>query len=190
MEKCEVRYRTPTGTPMISVTQVLTVQRQIDRTWYTDEAAWRGQRVHELTEVFDRGEPLDVPAGLEGYLDAYATFVAVARPVYRATELAVRNIAQRVAGRIDRVCASLFGVPALVDFKTGDPQPWHGQQLAAYNWLHPTGARYACYLMKTGRYRLVQYSDPADHRRFMYHLAQTHGRVTTDGQYYYWSAAA
>jgi hypothetical protein len=183
-----VRYRTEAGQPVISVTQVLTLAGRIDTTWFTPESAWRGQAVHDLTEVFDRGDPLEIPSGLEGYLDAYAEFVAVVRPVYIASEVKAVSGILKLGGRIDRVCASIFGSPALLDFKTGDPYPWHGKQLAAYNALRPTGARWACYLTKHGRYRLKCYDDPADHHGFMYDLARTRGSVTSDGDF--WVAAA
>lgn len=186
-ERLGVRYRTESGTPLISVTQVLGLAGRIDDQWFTPESALRGQIVHDLTEVFDRGEPLVIPAGLEGYMDAYAEFVAVVRPVYAASELKVWNALLGLGGRIDRVCSSLFGQPGVLDFKTGDPMPWHGQQLAAYNVLRPTGARWACYLSKNGRYRLRAYNDPVDHQRFMFDLARTRGTVTADGDY--WIAA-
>lgn len=170
------------------MTQVLTLADRIDTTWFTPESALRGQIVHDLTEVFDRGEPLNIPAGLEGYMEAYAEFLAIVRPVYAASELKVWNALLGLGGRIDRVCSSLFGMPGVLDFKTGDPMPWHGQQLAAYNVLHPTGARWACYLSKNGRYRLRAYNDPVDHQRFMYDLARTRGTVMADGDH--WVAAA
>lgn len=159
---------------------------RIDPRWFTPEAAARGSAVHRLTEVFDRGEPLVIPPDLLGYLDAYAEFKAIVRPVYAHSELKVMN--DDLGGQIDRVCLSLWGTPALLDFKTGDEYPWHGQQLAAYNMLLPTGPRFACYLSKTGRYRLKQYDDPADHRRFVYDLARVRGTVLVDGDH--WIAAA
>lgn len=188
MERLAVRYRSTEGVALISVTQVLTLAGRIDPTWFTDEAAWRGQVVHDLTEVFDRGEPLIIPPGLEGYMDAYAEFLAIVRPVYAASELKVRNDVLGLGGRIDRICSSLFGLPGVLDFKTGEPYQWHGQQLAAYNVLRPTGARWACYLSKNGRYRLRAYNDPVDHQWFMYDLARTRGTVMADGDH--WVAAA
>lgn len=187
-EPLAVRYRSSTGEPLISVTQVLQLAGRIDTTWFTPESAWRGQVVHDLTEKFDRGEELDIPPGLEGYMDAYAEFMAVVRPIYAESEVEVTNGILRFGGRIDRVCKSIFGSPGILDFKTGDPYPWHGQQLSAYNVLKPTGSRWCCYLTKTGRYKLKQYEDPMDHRRFMHDLASTRGTVMPDGDF--WVAAA
>lgn len=167
---------------MISVTQVLTLAGRIDKTWFSPEAAARGQAVHSLTEAMDRGESLNVPEGLWGYVEAYQMFLAIVRPTYEATELEVQ--ADCLAGRIDRVCSNLFGTRAILDFKTGGRSAWHGQQLAAYNALHPTGARWACYLGANGKYGLQLYEDPADHRRFEYDRASAIDMVTNDGDYW------
>lgn len=178
-----VRYRSAIGQPLISVTQVLQLAGRIDLTWFTEESRVRGQTVHDLTEKFDRGEALVIPPGLEGYMDAYAEFVATVRPIYLASEVAVTSELIGLGGRIDRVCR-IWDQPGLLDFKTGAQSAWHGHQLAAYNALLPTGSRWACYLGKTGGYRLVQYDDPMDHRRFMFDLAKTWGTVTPDGDYW------
>lgn len=179
-----MRYRTAAGVPLISVTQALTVAGQIDATWFTAESAWRGQEVHRLTEVFDRGEPLVIPAGLGGYVDAYAAFLQVVRPVYRASEVAVTSDRLKVGGRIDRVCRDLLGRPGLLDFKTSPPYPWHGQQLALYNRLKPTGARWGCYLRADGTYRLKRYDDPHDDRLAMAAVAHALGTVYADGDFW------
>ena len=178
-----VRYRVE-GRPLISVTQVLTLAERIDRTWFTPESAERGRIVHALTEAFDRGDPLVIPPGLAGYVEAYASFLAVVRPVYVASEVAATSALLGLGGRIDRVCADLFDRPGLLDFKTGDPAPWHGQQLALYNRLRPTGPRWACYLRANGTYRLRRYTDPADDRRAMADLARVRGTVTVDGDFW------
>lgn len=183
-----IRYRTPSGRPLISVTQVLTVRNRINAEWFTPESAWRGSTVHLLTQAFDQNLPLNVPAGLEGYLDAYAEFRAVVRPRYAFTELSVRDERLDLGGRIDRVCDDLFGAPGLLDFKTGDQYSWHALQLAGYNLLRPTGNRWGCYLQPNGKYKLKLYDDPQDHRKFAYDLAQACGTVTADGDY--WIQAA
>jgi hypothetical protein len=183
-----VRYRTETGAPLISVTQALQVAGRINTEWFTAEAAERGSCVHAMTERFDAGVTLTMPDEWRGYIEAYATFMAVVKPVYEASEVKVVSTRLGFAGRIDRVCADLFGQRALLDFKTGAPYPWHARQLAAYNVLKPTGARWACYLRADGKYRLTQYDDPFDHRSFMFDLAAARGTVTIHGDY--WTTAA
>jgi hypothetical protein len=190
-----VRYRSSTGSALISVTQVLSLAGRIDSEWFTPESALRGQVVHDLTETLDAlqldsadlpkwRDHLPVPDELQGYIDAYAEFLQVVRPVYEASELKVTNGLLGLGGRIDRVCSSIWGTRGLLDFKTGEPMPWHGQQLSAYNVLHPTGSRWACYLGKAGRYRLQMHEDPQDHRKFMFDLATTRGTVTAFGDHW------
>ena len=185
----EVRYRSEAGTPLISVTQVLTLRGRIEQQWFTPESAARGTAVHELTEVYDMDTKLagfTCPEPLRGYLDAYAAFKKTMRPIYHATEVKVTNALLGLGGRIDRV-VDLFGEPGILDLKTGAPSPWHGAQLAAYNVLRPTGSRWALYLRGDGTYRLKDYADPIDHRRFMADLAAIRGTITTSGDY--WIAA-
>lgn len=167
------RYTDSTGRPVISVTEVLTRAGRIDTTGFSPEAAERGTRIHALTEAFDYGESPDVPSALVGYLDAWWAFTATVRPVYApdGIERRVVSDALRLGGRIDRVCLDLFGGPALLDIKAGSPKPWHGEQLAFYNRLCPTGPRYAVYLMDDGRWKVQQYTDPLDDRRAMEDLA-------------------
>lgn len=179
-----VRYRSDAGVALISVTQVLSLAGRIESKWFTPESARRGQIVHDLTEVFDRGDPLDVPYDLMGYIEAYANFVATVRPVYSASEVRVVNTTLGVAGRIDRVCSDLWGSPGIVDFKTGAPMPWHGGQLAFYNFLRPTGARWGCYLQANGRFKLKQYDDSLDHAQNMHDLAKARGTVYANGDYW------
>jgi hypothetical protein len=181
-----VRYRSESGTPLISVTQVLTLRGRIEDRWFSEDAAARGSAVHELTEVFDMDTTLAAvacPDDLRGYLDAYASFIKTMRPVYHASEVTVTNALLGLGGRIDRI-AEMFGQHGIIDLKTGQPSPWHGMQLAAYNVLRPTGSRWALYLRGNGTYRLKDYDDPIDHRRFMADLAATRGTITTDGDYW------
>ncbi len=168
---------------MISVTQALTITGAIETEWFTPESALRGQIVHELTETFDCGELVFVPPGLEGYLQAYAEFVSVVQPVYHFSELEVVRASWRLGGRIDRVC-ELFGEPGILDFKTGAAASWHGQQLAAYNALYPTGSRWCLYLSANGKWKLKTYDDPMDHHKFMGALAKALDRVDALGDYW------
>lgn len=171
---------------MISVTQVLSLAKRIEDRWFTPEAAARGSAVHRLTEYLDAGVLTVFPAELDGYLSAYAAFIKTMRPTYLATEVKVTNDLLGLGGRIDRI-AVLFGEPGILDIKTSVPAPWHGQQLAAYNVLRPTGSRWGLYLKANGTYKLKDYTDPIDHRRFMADLAATRGTVTAHGDY--WNAA-
>lgn len=172
----DIRYRSSTGSPLISVTQVLGLAGLVDDRWYTPESAERGKDVHELTVIFDKKDrPLHIGPGLHGYIDAYADFVATVKPTFIAAELQVQrdDATLRLAGTIDRVCSQIFGHPGHVDLKTGDPEPWHGLQLAGYNLLKPQGSRWCVYLGSNGRFRVKQYGEASDYGRFMdaYHRA-------------------
>jgi hypothetical protein len=182
-----VRYRAG-GQPVLSVTQILTLNGRIDKQWFTEESRERGTAVHAATEKFDRGETAVLPDEWRGYVAAYAKFLATVRPTYEASEVAATSVTMQFGGRMDRLCSDLFGHPAILDLKTGPPSPWHGQQLAGYNTLRPTGARYALYLKRDGKYRLMAYDDPMDHRKFMFDLAAAYGQVTAEGDY--WQVAA
>lgn len=185
MAQLPVRYWSPTtGQPRLSVTQTLTVCGRIAAQWYTPESAERGQVVHGWTAAFDLGHRLPlIPDDLHGYADAYATFVAECRPVYTGVEVEAYRDDVCLAGRIDRVLADLWGAPGLLDIKTGGPAEWHADQLAAYNLLRPTGARWVLYLRPTGRYVLKRLDEVAAYRRFLFDLATARGRVMLDGQH-------
>ncbi len=183
-----VRYRLSDGSPVISVTQTLNLAGQIDSTWFTPEACLRGSLVHKITEDIDARRPHEIPEGVKGYLDGYQLFLAIVKPKYIGVEVKVTNPILKLGGQIDRVCAELFGATAIIDLKTGPPAKWHALQLAAYRAMHPVATRFALYLSKDGKYKLREYNDITDHRRFMFHLAKVRGTITPDGDY--WRAAA
>lgn len=179
MPEYPIRYRLADHTPVISVTQVLSLAGRIDSTWFTPESASRGEFVHRWTEAFDRGDSLQpLSVELMGYLEAYAAFKAVVKPEYCGSEVVVTSACHRVGGRVDRLCADLLGEPAIMDIKTGPKYPWHASQLAAYNTIHPTGATYGLYLQPNGRYTLKRYSDPLAYRQFFEDLARAHRQVS------------
>ncbi len=186
-EKMAVRYRSRTGAPLISVTQVLTLAGRIDTTWFTPEAAARGSLVHLLTEKFDRGEKLIIPEDVAGYMDAYASFIGTVRPVWSDIELEVQNplAMPMVGGRLDRIAAKMFGEKAQVDIKTGPRAAWHGKQMAGYNILRGEYVpRFTLHLKSDGRWELVEHDDVEDYRRFQYDVALIEGTVTPDGDFW------
>lgn len=157
---------------MFSVTQVIAgggLQAQV-AAYYTPESADLGTELHHATERLDRDEPIGIlHADNAARLDGYQTFLAIAKPQYLQIEHRLVNEDLRVGGRVDRVCARLFGHPAVIDIKRGLPQPWHGQQLWAYWYLagaDPTMRRFGLYLTPTG-YKLKPYTDPLDAHKFL-----------------------
>lgn len=169
-----------------SVTQVLTLSGAIDGRFFNEQACERGRQVHALCEILDRGA---VPiAGSDaantywqrsevgGYLDAYRAFLVDARPVYDAIEQAFWHRVDRYGGRPDRGCRKIFGHRGTLELKTGSEAAWHGLQLAGYERLRPRGARWVCYLEKTGRYKVRQITRIEDHRDFLERLADVRSR--------------
>lgn len=194
---------------MIGVTRALVLAGLIKSAFFNEDAAARGQHGHRLTEFIDRREHCVIPDDLMASMEAYVSFLAAVKPVYGtpdwwtslgwvarspryghlvtdpgATERAVTSPLLSCRGRIDRLCRDIEGAPGILDFKFGEPQPWHPVQLAGYNRLCPVGARWAVYFSREGRWRLVRYDDPRDDRRFMQALrdAQTMTMEMTDGQ--------
>lgn len=187
---------------MIGVTRILTTAGRIDARFFSPDAAERGTLLHALTEQFDAGTLRRVPDGLHGFMDAYAAFVGTVRPIYgspdwwhrsamladsptyghllddgNSVERYVQHARLGVRGRIDRLCVDILGYPAVLDLKFGAPLPWHAIQLAAYHRLCPAGARFAVYMTIDGRYKVRQYSDPRDDRRFMADLDTARRRL-------------
>ena len=185
--------------PPIGVTRVLLLAGRIDSSWFSPDAAERGTRLHSCTERYDRNESFDVPDGCYGEMDAYARFVAETHVDYggpewwarfstaygfydgTSIERRVESTRLRCRGRIDRICRSFLGHPAIIDFKFGGKRPWHGEQLAGYNRLCPVGPRYTVHFYPTGRYEIVPHTDPVDDRRFLHDLALAHRLTTTIG---------
>lgn len=164
---------------LISVTQVLTAVGLIDNTWYTTFARDRGTYVHRMLELYERGvlDEAAVPEDYLGYLEGYRGWVAEAQAVRTRVEIRLPDPTEGYAGTIDWL-GRLGQAPALVDFKTGAPCPWHQLQLAGYHQLVArtlTGTatkphnvrRFGLYLTADGRYQQIPYTDRKDFARWM-----------------------
>jgi hypothetical protein len=163
------------------VTTVLKHGGLIDMRWFTDEARVRGTLVHELTHAVDAQLDLDTDTlafrgGVLGELDAYHRFLDDYRPVYRLIERAMFHPTLRYGGKPDRVCSVFLGRPAVLEIKTGQPSSWHGVQLAGYQLLEPTGARWVVYLKPNGRYQLAPAKRAEDYADF-YRALREYWRV-------------
>jgi hypothetical protein len=177
------------GRTVPSVTQVLKADGIIDTTFLNNEQALRrGTAVHKLCEWQDEtrarlGDIRRQAAGGMGIVDsgevlscyarAYTQFLVDHAPRYTHVEVGLLHGTLRFGGRPDRICADLAGQgPAVLELKTGSPAPWHGVQLAAYQLLFPTGARWVCYLKPNGRYDLRRCTNAADYQTFLGALAR------------------
>jgi hypothetical protein len=155
-------------------------------------AGWRGSLIHAATLKVDNGEDTgvaDAPA-LAGYVEAYASFcsahIFVGSSVW--SEQPICDPTLGVAGTPDRVGylgEQLHG--AVLDLKTGEPDPSIGVQLAAYRYLlrangMPVAHRLSVHLRPNGTFRVHEYTDSGDEAAFLaavtiYRWQQRHERV-------------
>lgn len=161
------------GVVVPSVTQILKGVGLIDENrWATDWHMTRGRYIHKATELWDQGR-LDmdsVDPEIAGYVQSYILFRATSANLeIKRIESRVHHELMWVAGTLDREIA-LNGCPALLDIKSGQPEPWHGLQLSGYalccgwEWTHK---RFGLYLKKDGSMaRLEEYTDPYDDKHF------------------------
>jgi hypothetical protein len=129
------------GVQRPSVTQILKDAGLIDTTWYTDEARERGRAVHLATQFLDEDD-LDWDSVLppyRGYVAAWERFKQEAHFVISRDsngklliEYLLFQPLSGYCGMLDRV-GTIGATEYLIDIKTGDPQDWHGYQLAAYS---------------------------------------------------------
>ena len=148
-----------------SVTAILKDAGLIDTRFFNDYAMTRGTFVHQACEMLDLGtldeDTLD-PA-LFGYVGAYKKFRAECPMVWTEIEHMRADSVLGYAGTPDRV-----GDRTVLDIKTGQKQPWHGFQLAAYTMLalnaplNTLTKRLGLYLKDDGTYKLERYQDRAD----------------------------
>lgn len=107
-----------------------------------DEAANRGQEVHELADRIAQGEEVEVPEPLEGMVDQYLDWRTVWEPLDEANEVVGYNATWNYLGRFDLLAGFRGWFPdepkriarILVDYKTNRSgiYPDVGLQLAAY----------------------------------------------------------
>lgn len=165
---------TVAGERVPSITQILTRAGKIDDRWYTEEACERGRQVHRLTAAYDL-EAIDVPTLVSphrGYLLAHIDAVKLARAEFDEIEqpaVLVRRDGVRFGGTPDRV-GRVLALRAVLDEKSGDPEPWHALQTALQAVLRADAlklppkaiARFALYLKPNGRFKLEQHKNAHD----------------------------
>jgi hypothetical protein len=124
------------GKPVPGVTTVLKEAGLIDSTWFTPEAALRGQHVHTACALWDKGE-LDTCAldpVLVPYLEAWQKFRKESGVTPTIIEEPFYSLEHGFAGTIDR--AWMDGKHFIVcDIKSGPLPDWLPLQLAGYSIL-------------------------------------------------------
>lgn len=157
----ELNRATHTYSPNLpSVTQILKSAGMIDLQWFTEEARERGKAVHLACEYYDQ-EDLDldsVDPRIQGYLKGYIKYRIVEGTDYEKIEIPHIDKSGLYAGTPDRII--VVRPRALTDIKTGQPEEWHGVQLAAYlNMLDDpfSYSRFGLYLRNDGTYSLKEF---------------------------------
>ena len=98
-----------------------------------DAAANRGTEVHKLAEKLVKGEAIEVPPELSGYVDSYVQFLDDWQPKPVLVEATVANLRWGYAGQLDLVADLPNGERAVMDLKTSKGvYPETSLQCAAY----------------------------------------------------------
>lgn len=98
-----------------------------------DAAANRGTEVHAIAEKLVKGEQVEVPGEIAGYVDAYVRFLDQWSPKPVLVEAPIGNRKWNLAGTLDLVAELPGGEMALMDVKTSKGvYPEVALQLAAY----------------------------------------------------------
>lgn len=135
----------------------------------------RGTAVHLCTALDDRAD-LDessVDPELTGYLAAWRKFSRETHHEWTFIEEMAFHPRYEYATTADRI-GLMFGNPAVVEIKSGPPQPATGPQTAAQaHCFFPSGVadrsvrRYGCHLRADGTYSLIEYKDRTDFGAFL-----------------------
>jgi len=150
------------GRVVPSVTTILKGCGIIDDTFYTEEGASRGKRVHQAIEMYEAGL-LRIEAVLEDispYVLAYMRFKSDMgdRIKVVSVEEPRVNLEFWYAGTPD-LFVKVDSMYCVIDPKTGPSTVWHKLQLAAYGGLYNfirVEKFYTLHLKRNGKYSLVE----------------------------------
>jgi hypothetical protein len=114
--------------PMVAALKEVPFQKR-------DDAGVRGTEVHDLAERLTHGEPVEVPAHIEGYVQACVDFLDDWKPKPLIVERPVGHRAHGWAGKPDLIAELPDGRVVLFDWKTADSGifPETAYQLCAYS---------------------------------------------------------
>ena len=162
------------GVELPSVTGILKDMGLIDTQWFTDSSRTRGSYVHTAIR-YHIENTLDlstIDPALMPYYDAFLKFEADSNFKTEEAERPFVSETYRFAGTPD-IIGCLNGHNAIVDIKTGAPQPWTALQLAGYEILakHPSMERFSLQLTDDGKYKLTHHKDRSDRGVFLAALA-------------------
>lgn len=157
------------GRVVPGVTGIIKSCGLIDDTWFNDYARDRGKAVHEATALDDDGilDEATIDPAITGYVAAWRRFKAESGFQSVHIERVLFNKVHRYAGTVDRL-GIMSGCNWVIDFKTGEIQPWVALQTAAYALAAGgTFRRAGVKLSSDGTYRLKEFSDRNDTAVFL-----------------------
>jgi hypothetical protein len=154
------------GEVLPSVTQILKaagVTTSYDNVKDKEYYLTLGTYVHKATELYDMNDldPKSLTEDIEKYLDGWRKFVKDSEFKALMIEEQLAHPLYRYAGTLDRH-GECFGELTTLDIKTGDSQPEHAIQLAAYEELRchayeaEPAVRLVVQLKDDGSYRLYE----------------------------------
>lgn len=158
------------GDEIPSLSSLLKQDGLVDTSFMTDEGRDRGTAVHDLCKTLDLGADLPPLEGYRGYVAAYEAALEALRPVHECIEEAECSRRWRFGCRPDRV-SDVYGLPSIIELKTGGKEPWHAIQLALQAIAvsertllpHDRYQRIVIYLKDTGRYSVEIPKSPRDY---------------------------
>lgn len=148
-----------------SVTKILSCEGFINAQWYSEYGRDRGSAVHLACHLDDTDDLIEesVDPAIAGYLAAWRKFKAETGCLINESEIPQYNPTFEYCGTPDRD-ALLFGKLSVIDIKTGQPEPWHPFQTAAYALFKASPRkRYSVQLFEDGKYKLHEHKDRADY---------------------------
>jgi len=161
------------GTPYSSVTQVIGEAGLYGDSarWFDDYSANRGRIVHKLIELYYKGtlDETSIDPALKGYFDAYLKFADETEFFPGYVEEVFYHVETKIAGKPDLI-GNINSNSAILDIKTGSPNPATAIQLAGYEYIYKSDKpcqRFAVHLKEDGKYSLIQYRDRRDRDVFI-----------------------
>ena len=179
-----------------SVSQILKANGLMETFRHSETALNNGTAIHRASELHDKGklDQSNLDPRLQKCIDMWEQFKKeIGVGIILANEEQV-SMGPLYAGTIDRVVSLRNGHRAIIDFKSGTPQPWAALQTAAYALAydinkHREYERF-CAKVHWDNERIVYkpYTDSTDFNSFMamasvYHWKKNNGYLREEEKY-------
>ena len=180
-----------------SVSQILQSNGLMDNFRHSERALNNGVAIHRALELYDLGklDERSLDPRLKKCLTLWDNFkksINVRHILWVEKRV---NFGVLYAGTIDRVLALKNGHKMILDFKSGNPQPWAGLQTAGYamaeDTAHYKGYERCCAKVHWDMDRIIYkpYTDKTDFNTFMamatvYHYKKNNGYLRDEEEEY------